>query len=442
MTETATISAEQRPYSPHGAAMQLFYCQDAEILIEGPAGTGKTRAVLEKVHLCLMKYAGARALICRKTRAAMTQSVLVTLEEKVLPVNSPIASGPARNNRTSYVYPNGSELVIGGLDNADRIMSTEYDVIAVFEATELTEDDWEKLMTRLRNGAMPYQQAIADCNPGAPTHWLNQRAKAGRMTRLQSRHEDNPTVTESYLTTLRSLTGVRRERLYEGKWAAQEGLVYDLRPHHILPRFEIPADWRRIRAIDFGYTNPFVCHWWAVDHDGRMYLYREIYMTRRTVRVHAEQIVELSTRRDAGVRHPDLIEYVPEEYEATIADHDAEDRATLDEFGIWTMPAYKSITTGINNVQERLAVAGDGKPRLFILENSLVERDELLAEQKKPVCTLDEFDLYTWPKGADGKELKETPVKVNDHGMDTLRYAAAYVDGLGVQPPSITFMDL
>lgn len=408
----------QRLYAPRGGALALFYCKDAEVVVEGPAGTGKSRACLEKIHLCLMKYPGARALACRKTRRSMTESVLVTYEEKVLPERSPIKAGPKRNMRQAYLYPNGSTLVIGGLDDADKIMSTEYDMIYVPEATEATEDDAEKLTTRLRNGVMPYQQLIMDCNPASPTHWLNQRANAGRTTRILSRHEDNPSVTESYLATLRNLTGARRARLYEGRWAAQEGLVYDFDPaRHVVDR--LPDGWhlwRKIRVIDFGYTNPFVCQWWAIDGDGRMYLYRELYMAQRTVQQHAAVITVLS----GG-----------ETYEATVADHDAEDRATLEQAKIRTIPAFKAIAPGIQAVQERLKKAGDGQARLFLLRDALVSVDVRLQEAKKPYSTQQEFDGYVWPIGREGKNESEAPVKEDDHGMDALRYAVAYVDKLG-----------
>ena len=109
--------------------------------------------------------------------------------------------------------------------------------------------------------------------------------------------------------------------------------------------------------IDFGYSNPFVCLWIAIDDDGRMYVYREIYHTRRTVKVHAAQINRLSEG---------------ERYEFTVADHDAEDRAALLENGIATIAANKAIRPGIEAVQERLKVAGDGKPRLFVLRDSLI----------------------------------------------------------------------
>jgi phage terminase large subunit len=144
-----------------------------------------------------------------------------------------------------------------------------------------------------------------------------------------------------------------------------------------------------------------------------MYRYREIYMTRRTVKTHAAEINRLSEG---------------EHIEATITDHDAEDRATLEENGIDTTAAIKDVSPGIQKVQERLMKAGDGRPRIFYLRDSLVERDEALVEAGKPCCTEQEFDVYMWPKAIDGKPIKDAPVKMNDHGMDSTRYGAMYID--------------
>lgn len=404
-----------RPFEPRGGALELLYASDRSILFEGPAGTGKTRAVLEKAHLLATKFAGIRVLLCRKTRASMTESILVTFESKVLPEGSPIKDGPERAGRKAYNYPNGSVVVVAGLDDANRIMSTEFDFIASFESTELTQDDGDKLRTRLRNAKMPLQQWVADCNPAEPTHWLNQEANAGKMRRILSRHHDNPTVTQDYLRALSDLTGARRARLFEGRWASQEGLVYSFdHALHLIDRFEIPKTWRRFRVIDFGYTNPFVCQWWAEDNDGRLFMYREIYYSRRLVSEHAEQINELSKG---------------EQIAETLSDHDAEDRATLEACGIYTEAAPKSVSSGIQLVQKRLQKDATGRPRLFILRDSLVERDPHLAEKKKPTSTLEEFDGYVWPDAGERKELKEAPVKVNDHGMDATRYLVNYLDG-------------
>lgn len=411
-----TTAAPETPLELKGAALKVATFKGAIVLIDGPAGTGKTRGVLEKVYACAHKYAGCRILLVRKTRASLTESVLVTFESKVALPGDPCLKGPGRAHRQAYHFANGSTIVCGGMDNADRVMSTEYDLIVGFEATELTEDDAEKLLTRLRNGVMPYQQAIFDCNPGAPTHWLKRWADAGRATRFPSRHEDNPSVTPEYLAVLDGLTGHRHARLRLGLWAAAEGVVY---PEwdasvHLVDRFDIPADWRRFRSIDFGYTNPFVCQWWAVDGDGRAYLYRELYHTRRTVRDHAQDIKRLSQG---------------ERYEATVTDHDAEDRATLDQEGIGSIPARKDVTVGIQAVAARLRPAGDGRPRLFVLRDSRAGLDPSLTEAKKPTCTAEEWDGYCWNESKEGKPVKEEPVKVDDHGMDAVRYFVMHLDG-------------
>jgi PBSX family phage terminase large subunit len=429
---------KHRAYTPYGGARQLWGCRDDEVLMDGPAGTGKTRGILEKIHLCANKYPRSRHLICRKTRESMTESVLVTLEEKVLPEDSYLIDGPQRNLRQRYNYDNGSVIVVGGMDKPSKIMSTEYDTISFFEGTEFSEEDLEMVSTRLRNGRMPYQQIMVDCNPGSPNHWLNKRPETKNpndegklMTRILSRHEDNPTLFDMklkiwrpqgqrYLNRLDKLSGHRYLRLRKGLWVAAEGLVYDIWDTnvHLVNKFIPPPSWRKIRVIDFGYTNPFVCLWIAIDEDGRMWVYREIYHTKRLVSDHAAKIKELSG---------------DEKYEATISDHDSESRATLHDCGINTHPAWKPIQPGIEAVTNRLRKAVDDRPRLFIMRDCRVELDNDLVEAKLPTSTTEEFDSYMYPPGTDTKTpraKKEDPIDKDNHGMDSLRYAVAYVDNI------------
>jgi len=399
-------------YHPRGGARRLFACRDPIIVMPGPAGTGKSRAALEKVHLALQKYPGARALLVRATRTSLSESALVTFESKVLTPGIVVPQQIKRQFRHSYEYLNGSALIVGGMDNSDRIMSTEYDIILVVEATEITEEDAEKLGTRLRNGVMPYQQLIMECNPSGPGHWLKRWIDAGRCTEIMSRHEDNPSLTAAYLERLSRMTGSRRSRLFLGQWAASEGLVYENfdRAIHVIDAMPQGWDlWRKVRTIDFGYTNPFVCQWWAIDGDGRAYLYREYVKAGVTVRNHAEEITRLSGE---------------EKYEQTIADHDAEDRATLAECGISTVSAMKDVSRGIQAVADRLRMAGDGKPRLFLLRSALTTP----APEGKPYGTLAEIEGYLWHPAKDGRADKEEPIKQNDHSMDAMRYAMMAID--------------
>lgn len=449
MSETANRSpyiivespkGSNQGFQPYGGGLALWKNKDPEVIISGPAETGKTRTALEKLDALMWKYPGAQAIIVRKTYKSLKTSVLLTFERKVLGAwdakegrfdqrKSPVIKLGGEHVE-GYHYPNGSHIYLGGMDVPDKVLSSEWDVVYVNQAEELTLNDWEIITTRTtgRAGNMPYAQVMADCNPGAPMHWIRARADKGRLKFIESRHEDNPTlydpithqITEQgtrSLTVLDNLTGVRYLRLRLGKWAAAEGVIYEDfdRDIHIINPFPIPADWVKFRAIDFGYTNPFVCQWWALDPDGRLYLYREIYMTHRLVEDFARQINILSQG---------------ETIRATIADHDAEDRATLERYGIPTIAAMKAVSLGIQAVQTRMRKAGDGKPRLFIMAGALVEADPILLNDKKPVCTEQEVESYIWIPTKDGKPNKEAPLKENDHGMDPMRYLVCHVDGI------------
>lgn len=412
-------AADASSFVARGAAAEILEATDDELVIEGPAGTGKSRACLEKLHRLAQQHPGMRGAIARKTRKSMTESVLVTFERDVLPPDSPVRAGPQRAYRHAYRYPNGSELVLIGLDNVSRQMSSEFDIVYVAEATELFEDDWESLSSRLRHGRMPFQQMLADCNPDSPKHWLHSRCDSGAARVMFSKHEDNPVLFDAklgtwtkrgaqYIARLDRLTGVRYERLRLGRRAGVEGAVYAFdRRVHLVDPFGIPDDWTRYRVIDFGFTNPFVCLWAAVDGDGRIYVYREIYMTRRTVSEHGARIAELS----AG-----------ETYARTWSDHDPEAMEVLRGLGVVCELANKDMKAGRQLVMDRLKVQPDDKPRLMLCRDMLVERDDELYDARQPLCTEQEFDAYVYPKSADGRAAKEDPVKQFDHGMDCLRY--------------------
>lgn len=328
-----TEDVEYIDYEPKGAALDLLDCHAPEVLIEGPAGTGKTRAILEKINLICEDYPGTRVLICRATRTSLTESVLATLENKVFWVGHPAISGDAnRGNRHSYDFPNGSTIVCGSLDKPERLFSTEWDIVYVAEGTDrdVSEDAWEKFDRAMRNRAIPkgaksggpiqhgeeqawevdpdtdiqgpafWTQKIVDCNPGAPGHWLNARAKAGKMVRLKSLHADNPSITAGELSRLRSMSGHRRARLYEGRWVAAEGSVYPefTEEKHVVPHFDIPSDWPWYVWWDPGYQHPTAIIWCAVSPNGRMYFADEIVAAGRSVEEHCEEFTKRARGRN------------------------------------------------------------------------------------------------------------------------------------------------
>lgn len=423
-------------YEPRGAARELFRTRQSEVFMAGPAGTGKSLACLYRLHLTALHNPNARFLIFRKTAVSLGSTTLVTWEKKV--AFDALARGIVKwfggsaREAPGYRYSNGAKIDVAGMDKPEKIMSAEYDLVFGDEATELTLNDWESVGTRLRNGVLSWQQQMGACNPSAPTHWIKQRCDQGQAKMLVSRHADNPAyvnadgspteVGAAYFAKLDALTGVRKSRLRDGTWAAAEGLIYGGFDDavHLVDPFTIPQAWTRWITVDFGFTNPAVLQWWAEDGDGRLFLYREIYHTRRLVEDLAKQARELMMWPSGQWKEP--------RPRAVICDHDAEDRATLQKhLGLGTSPANKKVSPGIQAVQSRLKVQADGRPRLFIVRGALVERDAELDAAKKPCSTEEEVTGYVWAVKPGGT-VPEAPLKENDHGMDAARYMVAERD--------------
>ena len=215
-----------------------------------------------------------------------------------------------------------------------------------------------------------------------------------------------------------------------GRWVQAEGVVYEGwdAAVHVIDRFPVPADWPRYWSVDFGFTNPLVIQWWAqaptagctsTASSTRPKRWSKTRPARRCAVVGALQPGEIRDWSRATEPKPKQI----------LCDHDAEDRATLERhLRMQTTAAHKDVSPGIQAVAARLRKAGDGRPRLFILRDSLMHRrDPALVEAKKPTCTADELDGYCWDT-ANNRKHGEEPLKQDDHGCDGMRYAVAALD--------------
>ena len=422
--ELAMLLQYDPAYEWRGGNAALIASRAPEVIAEGPAETGKTFAACWKTHYNCREYPGSQHTLIRKVAANIPPTVLVTMKRVI--GDFPVNYYGGDKNPEQIIYPNGSTIWLAGMDKPGKALSGERDTIQVCQTEELSIDDWETLTTRTtgRGAVMPYTQLFGDCNPG-PARWIKDRAKAGSLQLIPTKHEDNPslftadgTITEQGKRTmarLDALTGNRKKRLRFGLWVTAEGAIYEeFDPAvHMIDADKVPEFVRRFRVVDFGYSNPFVCQWWGMDSDGRLYRYREIYETHRLVEDLTPEIIHLTG---------------DEAIEATIADHDAEDRATMEKHGIATTPAKKEVSPGIQKVQARLKVQGDGKPRIFFVRGALVKIDQSLQEAHKPICTEDEIPDYVWAPTPDGKPNKEQPLKINDHGCDDTRYIVSHVD--------------
>lgn len=188
-----------------------------------------------------------------------------------------------------------------------------------------------------------------------------------------------------------------------GKFASFFGAVFKTysRQVHVVKPFRIPREWRRYRSFDFGFGNPFVCLWLAKDPDENWYVYREYFQAQTGIQEHIRNI-KLFSKGESFIEN--------------IADpENPENRSAMRKAGIRTRAARNDIDRGIECVQSRFKVKGDGKPSLKIFRT----------------CrnTLREIPGYHYAKGTNTKNPADVPVKKNDHTIDALRYALYTIDG-------------
>lgn len=408
MVTAVAPSVDDAIYAPRGGCRDFYLATDADVIAVGPAGTGKTLAMCWSLHHVALQVPGVRQLLARAVLEDLKTGALATYTNHVQPkLDGVVPFGGNRFYPGAFQYPNGSVIHVVGLDKPGKVMSSEYDRIAVNEATEIDERTWQTLKTRLRNGVLAYQQIIGDCNPAGPRHWLNVRCNAGTTRRIQTTHRDNPAYWDvatgdwtpmgrSYVeTTLAGLTGVQRKRLYEGVWAAAEGIVYpEFVPEMI--REQDVTGWTTYLAADIGSRNPTCIGTGHVAGDGRVHISREVYRRNMT----ATEIVQ-AIKDEADRCTPDAI-FIDPSAKGYIDD--------LQRDGYPAIAADNDILEGIQRVKGMLTNG-------FTIDPSCVN-------------IIDEFGLYAYPDNP--KIETDKPVKDNDHGMDMLRYLC-----LGTAEPTV-----
>lgn len=223
-----------------------YYATDSEILLVGPARTGKTFALLLRMVRNAEKVPGYRGLIVRKVAATLGSTILRTLEEDVLHewdsanrrsvLDHVTFFGGSQNEPASYEWENGSRIVVGGMDQPSKVLGSEYDEIYANEAVELAEDDVQVLKTRLSHGLLPQHCFLADCNPTYERHWVLKRALSGQMRHIKTTIRDNPALFDrdgqptergkAYLQSIAGLSGTVYQRLVLGEWVGMENAIY------------------------------------------------------------------------------------------------------------------------------------------------------------------------------------------------------------------------
>lgn len=271
------------------------------VVLKGSAGSGKSVNIAQQLILKLssQEFKGANLLCVRKIDESNRDSTFAELKTAIFRIfgdawerHWSVRESPLRLT----CLDTGNSVIFRGMKDdrqREKVKSITSDKgkltwIWAEEATELTEEDFDILDDRLRgklDNPNLYYQMIATFNPVSSTHWLKGKffdTPDVNVLAHTSTFKDNLFVDAQYKMRMER----RRERDPEGyrvyalgEWGLLGGQYFNnwSESLHVIKPFKIPDGWMRFRCMDWGSYHPYACYWIAVDYDGVMYVYRELY---------------------------------------------------------------------------------------------------------------------------------------------------------------------
>lgn len=264
----------------------------------GARGGGKSWAVRSKAKLLSLNYPGIKILIVRRTYPELVNNHITQLRKELYGI------AKYKDKDKVFNFPNGSTIQFmycAKDSDLDRVQGTEYDIIFLDEATQLSEHQMKTITACLR-GVNDFPKRIYyTCNPGGQGHsyikriFIDKNYKDGENPEdyefIQSLVTDNKILMETdpeYIKMLEALPHRQKQAWLYGNWDIFEGQFFeefvddpkhykDRMFTHVIEPFDIPKNWKIYRSYDWGYAKPFSCGWWAVDYDGVFYRILEYY---------------------------------------------------------------------------------------------------------------------------------------------------------------------
>ena len=379
----------------------------------GARGGGKSWALRRKlVGLCL-NYSGIRCLLIRRSFGEIKANHLIPMLKEYGEILS------YNESEKAISFTNGSKIFFGYCScdrDVLRYQGQEYDIIAIDEATQLSEYQFSIFRASLR-GVNDFPKRIyLTCNPGGIGHSWVKRLFIDRDFRENEDpmeykfipalvYDNEPLLRSdpSYIEQLRALPTRLRDAWLNGRWDVFEGQFFSEFNEniHVIDGSRIPKNVGRFIAFDYGFDMLAVLLL-AKDVEGNIYVEKELCRSNLTLGEAANAIVEFIS----GVH----IEYAVASPDLWNRRQDSGKSGVEIMQSVYGMPSMVSADDrripGWRALKEYLSIR-EGKPNLFICRSCY----ELIHSMQSLLCDKNR------PEDASGEPHSIT------HAPEALRYA-------------------
>jgi len=306
---------------PSERQRQFFAMRTLYTAYGGARGGGKSWALRRKLVLMSLRYNNLRCLLIRGSYPSLRGN-------HILPLLSELGNAVSYSeSKKVFTFPNGSTLQLGFCaSDTDvlRYQGQEYDVIAIDEATQLTEYQFNSLKACLRGTRDLPKRMYLTCNPGGVGHnWVKRLFVDRRYNDSENEEDygfvparvyDNEALMQSapdYAKQLSTLPSQLQKAWLDGCWDVFEGQFFPELSEkvHITPPRKIPAHYHHFAALDYGFDMLAVLLL-AVDEQGGLHVYREFYQPNLTLSEAADKVAALCAASDGEIPYicasPDL----------------------------------------------------------------------------------------------------------------------------------------
>lgn len=251
--------------------------------------------------------------------------------------------------------------------------------------------------------------------PPGPNHGQVVRSQAHEVTIIEVDQEENPHLSAlGRERSMRTLDDEDKEARKSGKFVEMSGLVYKaFNPKvHVIPQFLPPKEWDWYCSFDHGWNNPTAILWHAVDPEGTVYTFSEIYESGKTVEEHSTALL---MREAVWGREPDLRVGDPamNQVNGITATSVIQEYARHGVY-ISTEQIPRDVSIGVMKIQQYLKMnPRTNKPKWYIMDNCV----NLIREMRRL-----RWKKYESKKKQGENNKSEQIHKKDDHACDSVRY--------------------